>query len=84
MSASLKNVVNEKGGESGEELRFTGLQGGNTLSVTVGKPKKLEDKLISSEFMASLQKKLNYSQRKLLQLARESYCSWQGNLKSRG
>ena len=71
LSASLKNVVNEKGGEPGEELRFTGLQGGNPLSVTVGKPKKLEDKLISSEFMASLQKKLNCSQRKLLQLARE-------------
>ena len=31
----------------------------------------MEDKLISSEFMASLQKKLNCSQRKLLQLARE-------------
>ena len=71
LSASLKNVVNEKGGEPGEELRLTGLQGGNPLSVTVGKPQKMEDNFITPEFMASLQKKLNCSQRKLLLLARE-------------
>ena len=71
LSASLKNNVNEKGRDPGEELRLTGLQGGNPLSVTVGKPKKVEDKFISTEFMASLQKKLNCSQRKLLLLARE-------------
>ena len=71
LSSSLKNIVNEKGGEPGEELRLGGLKGGNPLSVTVGKAKKLEDKLITPEFMASLQKKLNISSRKLLQLARD-------------
>ena len=40
--------------------------------MTVGKPKKLEDKVVRPEFMASLpKKKLNCSQRKLLLLARE-------------
>ena len=71
LSSSLKNIVNEKGGEPGEELRLGGLKGGNPLSVTVGKAKKLEDKLITPEFMASLQKKLNISSRKLMLLARD-------------
>ena len=46
--------------------------GGNPLPGTVGKPKKLEDKLVRPEFMASLpKKKLTCSHRKLLLLARE-------------
>ena len=71
LSEALKNVVNEKGGEPGEELRMTGLRGGNQLSVTVGKAKKVKAHLITPEFMAQLQKKLNCSQRKLLVLARD-------------
>ena len=71
LSAGLKNVVNEKGGEPGEELRMTGLRGGNQLSVTVGKAKKQQVHLITPEFMAQLQKKLNCSTRKLLILARD-------------
>ena len=71
LSAALKSVVNEKGGEPGEDLRLTGLHGGNPLSVTVGKPKKAEAQLITPQFMVSLQKKLNCSQRKLLMIARD-------------
>ena len=59
LSAALKNVLNEKVGEPGDEVRMTGLQGGNPLCVTVGKAKKVETKLITPEFMAQLQKKLN-------------------------
>ena len=71
LSAALKNVVNEKGGEPGDEVRMTGLRGGNPLCVTVGKEKKVEIKLITPEFMSQLQKKLNCSTRKLLLLARD-------------
>ena len=71
LSAALKNVVNEKGGEPGDEVRMKGLRGGNPLCVTAGKAKKEKPKLITPEFMAQLQKKLNCSMRKLLLLARD-------------
>ena len=71
LSASLKTLVNEKGEEPGEEFRLTGIQGGNSLSVTVGKPKKADVQLITPQFMASLQKRLDCSQRKLLMIARD-------------
>ena len=52
LSASLKTLVNDKGEEPGEEFRLTGIQGGNSLSVTVGKPKKADVQLITPQFMA--------------------------------
>ena len=62
--AAQKNVVNGKGGEPGDEVRMTGLRGGNPLCVTVGKAKKVETKLITPEFMAQLQKKVELQHKK--------------------
>ena len=36
LSESIKNLVKNKSGESGSQMRFTGLHGGNPISVTVG------------------------------------------------
>ena len=72
LSESLKTLVCEKGEVAGEEMRLKGLKGGNSLAVTVGKSsEKPAAKPISSGFMASLQKKLNCSEKKLLMLAKE-------------
>ena len=56
---------------SGGEMRLNQLRGGNKLSVTVGKTKTSKPTPISTEFMVSLQKKLNCSENKLLMLCRE-------------
>jgi hypothetical protein len=69
---SLKNIVHEEGGDPGNEVRFTGLRGGNPLGVTVGQsPGKLNPQLVTPEFMAGLQKKLGCSEKKILTIARE-------------
>ena len=58
ISNSLKTIVNEKGEESGNGLRITGIMGGNPLSVTVGKSTmKPGPQVITLEFMTKLQKK---------------------------
>jgi hypothetical protein len=69
LGESLKSLVTEKGGEPGEEVRLTGLRGGNPLSVTVGKPSEVPS-LLTSGFMAGIQKKLHCGEAKLLSLAR--------------
>ena len=72
LGESLKNLAGVKGAEPGEELRLTGLRGGNPLSVTVGKSTEKPDPLlINSELMARLQKKLHCSERAVLKTARE-------------
>lgn len=72
LSEGLKNIVKEKSGEFGSQMRFTVLQGGNPLSVTLGKaPTNQETILITSDVMAQLQKKLGCSERKLLMVAQE-------------
>ena len=72
LGESLKNLAGVKGAEPGEELRLTGLRGGNQLSVTVGKSAEKPDPLlINSELMARLQKKLHCSERAVLKTARE-------------
>ena len=67
LGESLKTLVSEKGGEPGEDVRLTGLWGGNPLSVTVGKPTE-KPILLTPAFMGSLKKKLNCSEAKLLTL----------------
>ena len=69
LGKSLKSLVTEKGGEPGEEVRLTGLRGGNPLSVTVGKPSQ-EATFLTSGFMAAVQKKLHCSESKVLTIAR--------------
>ena len=57
LSAALKNVVSEEGAEPGEELRMTGLRGGNQLCVTVGKAPKPKAHLISPRVYGSTAEK---------------------------
>lgn len=52
-------------------MKLNQLKGGNKLSVTVGQPKTAKSDPISFDFLASLQKKLQCSENKLLMLARE-------------
>ena len=53
-------------------MRFTGLHGGNPISITVGKKPNCQETMpITYDFMAQLQKKLGCSERKLLMVARE-------------
>ena len=56
---------------SGAEMRLNQLRGGNRLSVRVGKAQTSKPTPISTEFLVSLQKKLNCSENKLLMLCRE-------------
>ena len=59
LSQGLKKILNEKGKDRKEEIRLTGMQGGNPLSVTVGKSQeKPHPELITPEFMVKLQKKI--------------------------
>ena len=72
ISESLKNIVPEKGSEPGGKMRLKGLRGGNSLTVTVGKPsEKPVSHILTREFIQKLQKKLNCSERKLLIMCRE-------------
>ena len=72
LSESLEALVNEKGGEPGEELRLTGLKSGNPLCITVGKSTERNSPLLlSSELMGRLQKKLHCSERKIVMIARD-------------
>ena len=72
LSESIKNLVKQKSGECGSQMRFTGLYGGNPISVTVGKaPNYQETMPITYDFMAQLQKKLGCSEKKLLMIAQE-------------
>ena len=53
-------------------MRLKGLRGGNSLTVTVGKPsEKPVSHILTREFIQKLQKKLNCSERKLLIMCRE-------------
>ena len=52
-------------------MRLTQLRGGNRLSVTLGKSKATKTTSLTSGFMASLQKKLNCSGRKIMMTMRE-------------
>ena len=72
ISESLKNIVPEKGSEPGGKMRFKGLRGGNSLTVTVGKPsEKPVSHILTRRFIQKLQKKLNCSERKLLIMCKE-------------
>ena len=72
ISESLKNIVPEKGSEPGGKMRLKGLRGGNSLTVTVGKPsEKPVSHILTREFIQKLQKKLNCSERKLLIMCKE-------------
>ena len=53
-------------------MRLKGLRGGNSLTVTVGKPsEKPVSHILTREFIQKLQKKLNCSERKLLIMCKE-------------
>ena len=53
-------------------MRLRGMQGGNSISVTIGQPKPSRKIApLNAQFMASLQKKLDCSESKLIMVARE-------------
>ena len=76
VSECVKNLAStsgaQYGGGVGNEMKLNGMRGGNKLSVTVGKAKESsKPTAITTGFMASLQKKLNCSEKKLLMVAKE-------------
>ena len=71
VSSSLKLLASSSNTEPGSEMRLTQLRGGNRLSVTLGKSKATKTTYLTSGFMASLQKKLNCSGRKIMMTLRE-------------
>ena len=71
VSSSLKLLASSSNTEPGSEMRLTQLRGGNRLSVTLGKSKATKTTSLTSGFMASLQKKLNCSGRKIMMTLRE-------------
>ena len=71
VSSCLKTLASTSGAEAGDVMKLNQLKGGNKLSVTLGQPKTAKSDPISFDFLASLQKKLQCSENKLLMLARE-------------
>ena len=71
VSSCLKTLASTSRAEAGNVMKLNQLKGGNKLSVTVGQPKTAKSDPISFDFLASLQKKLQCSENKLLMLARE-------------
>ena len=71
VAACAKNLASTSGVEQGTPMRLNQLKGGNPLTLTLGRTRQSKPKIISTDFMVSLQKTLNCSENKLLKVARD-------------
>ena len=71
VAACTKNLASTSGVEPGTPMRLNQLKGGNRLTLTLGRTRSSKPKMISADFMVSLQKTLNCSENKLLKVARD-------------
>ena len=67
-----KSLAASRGTNRVTSMRLRGMRGGNPISVTIGQPKSSRKIApLNAQFMASLQKKLDCSESKLIMVARE-------------
>ena len=64
----LKEVIQEKGASSSEEVTLKQIKGGKDLTVTIGKRKVEKESVVDAEVTAKIKKTLYLSKRHTLEL----------------